>query len=185
MYEYVGKTQKSFMRGVITFSSGITYTLMPNWPSSKRKITIFCQMDQCVYYILKAIHACPNATWKVCSHILVSKKSRRESWHKRERDTPWSENSEEEKIPPQSWLILIHGDLYETRGMMRYRVVCSKVSLCVTMQFTKDYPNHSFVCCRYEAKHSIISLLCQRFINMCDMCDVHIFWGLSKRGAES
>ena len=85
MYEYVGKTQKSFMRGVITFSSGITYTLMPNWPSSKRKITIFWQMDQCVYYILKAIHACPNATWKVCSHILVSKKSRRESWHKRER----------------------------------------------------------------------------------------------------
>ena len=137
-------------------------------------------MDQCVWvlHILKAIHACPNATWKVCSHISASKK--RESWHK--RDTPWSENSEEEKIPPQSCVDTYSRGFIWDAGLRCFtgwssRHCVSQCSLQKTTQITLLY------WCRYEAKHSIISLLCQRFINMCDMCDVHIFWGLKQEAA--
>ena len=174
MYEYVGKTQKSFMRGVITFSSGITYTLMPNWPSSKRKITIFCQMDQCVYYILKAIHACPNATWKVCSHILVSKKSRRESWHKRERHPMvrkfrGGENSSSKLVDTYS-----RGFIWDARndalqgGPARHCV--SQCSLQKTTQITLLYV--------VGTRQSIASFpYCVNVLSTCAICVTCIFSG--------
>ena len=175
MYEYVGKTQKSFMRGVITFSSGIIYTLMPNWPSSKRKITIFCQMDQCVYYILKAIHACPNATWKVCSHILVSKKSRRESWHKRE--TPHGQKIQRRRkfLLKVGWYLFT--GIYMRRaewcvtGWSAVRSHCvSQCSLQKTTQITLLYV--------VGTRQSIASFpYCVNVLSTCAICVTCIFSG--------
>ena len=132
-------------------------------------------MDHCVWvlHILKAIHACPNATWKVCSHILVSKKSRRILAGIKE--TPHGQKIQRRrKFLLKVALILIHGDLYETRDCDALQggpsIVCHNAVY-------KRLPKSLF-CTVVGTRQSIASFpYCVNVLSTCAICVTCIFSG--------